>query len=67
MENLIVFLASLRPTSLGPVALVLLLGGATAMAWPLLAARGGRSDLKRRLKIETDSPVAIPSRLRKRT
>ena len=58
MENLILFLASLRPTSLGPVALVLLLGGATAMAWPLLAARGGRSDLKRRLKIETDGTVA---------
>ena len=58
MEELIVFLASLRPTSLGPVALILLLGGAGAMAWPLLAARGGHSDLKRRLKVETEDPAA---------
>ena len=58
MEELIVFLASLRPTSLGPVALILLLGGAGAVAWPLLAARGGHNDLKRRLKIQTENPAA---------
>jgi tight adherence protein C len=60
MEELIVFLASLRPTSLGPVALILLLGGAGAVAWPLLAARGGHNDLKRRLKIQTENPAAGP-------
>jgi tight adherence protein C len=57
MEQLIVFLASLRPTSLGPVALLLLLAGAGAMAWPLLTARGDRNDLKRRLKVETSTPA----------
>ncbi len=57
IENLIASLASLRPDSLGPVALIMLLGGAGAMAWPLLAARGDRSELKRRLKLETDKPA----------
>ena len=40
--------------------LLLALGG-VAMAWPLLARRGGRSDVKRRLKVETAvaaSPVS---------
>jgi tight adherence protein C len=58
MESVLIFLASLRPTSLGPVALILLMGGAGAVAWPLLAARGDRGDLKRRLRVETNSPVA---------
>lgn len=53
METLIELLASLRPTSLAPVALVLLLGGGAAVAWPFVAARGERGDLKRRLKVET--------------
>ncbi|MCV3241352.1 type II secretion system F family protein [Mesorhizobium sp. ZC-5] len=64
METLIELLASLRPTSLAPVALLLLLAGGVAVAWPMLAARGERSDLKRRLKIDTgfeppkpDAPV----------
>ena len=35
----------------------MLLGGAGAMIWPLVTARGGRNDLKRRLKLETDKPV----------
>ena len=35
-----------------PVALLMLLGGAAAVGWPLLAAGGGRSDVKRRLKVE---------------
>ncbi len=56
IETLIASLASLRPDSLGPVALFMLLGGAGARAWPLLAARGDRSELKRRLKLETDKP-----------
>ncbi len=58
MNELILFLASLRPTSMGPVALILLLCGAGAMAWPLLAARGGHNDLKRRLKVQTEIPAA---------
>ena len=29
------------------------------MAWPLLAARGGHNDLKRRLKIQTENPAAV--------
>ncbi len=57
MEQLILFLASLRPTSLAPVALVLLAGGAVAVAWPMLAARGNQSDVKRRLKVETQMPA----------
>ena len=56
-KQLILFLASLRPTSLAPVALVLLAGGAFAVAWPLLAARGNQSDVKRRLKVETQMPA----------
>ena len=58
MENVVLFLASLRPDSLAPVALIMLLGGAAAMAWPLLASHNGRSDVKRRLKIETEAPAA---------
>ncbi|NGO51433.1 type II secretion system F family protein [Allomesorhizobium camelthorni] len=58
METLIVFLAALRPTSLAPVALLLLVLGGAAVVWPLLAHRGGRSDVKRRLKVEADIPVA---------
>ena len=54
MEQAILFLASLRPTSAGPLALVLLLGGVCAVGWPLLAARGSHSDLKRRLKVAPD-------------
>ena len=58
MENVVLFLASLRPDSLAPVALIMLLGGAAAMAWPLLASHNGRGDVKRRLKIETEAPAA---------
>ena len=53
MQTLIEFLASLRPTSLAPVALLLLFAGAAAVVWPMFAARSDRSDLKRRLKVET--------------
>lgn len=52
MDNLIQFLASLRPDSLGPVAILLLLGGAGAVTWPMLAERGERGNIKRRLKVE---------------
>jgi tight adherence protein C len=54
MQDVILFLASLRPDSLMPVALVLLLGGAASVAWPMLLARGDRTDLKRRLKVDTE-------------
>jgi tight adherence protein C len=65
METLIAFLAVLRPTSLAPVALLLLALGATAMAWPLLARNNGRSDVKRRLKVETEIPAAADAPPRK--
>ncbi len=58
MEQLILFLASLRPDSMAPMALLLLAGGACAVAWPMLAARGNQSDMKRRLKVETKLPAA---------
>ena len=35
-------------TWLLPVALLMLLGGAAAVGWPLLSSGGGRSDVKRR-------------------
>ena len=35
-----------------PVALIMLLGGLCAVGWPILAARGSHSDLKRRLKVQ---------------
>jgi tight adherence protein C len=57
MEQLILFLASLRPDSMAPMALLLLAGGACAVAWPMLAARGNQSDMKRRIKVETKLPA----------
>ena len=58
MEQFILLLASLRPTSAGPVALILLLGGLCAVGWPILAARGSHSDLKRRLRVQPDKAEA---------
>jgi tight adherence protein C len=58
VEELIRLLASLRPASLMPVALLLLALGGGAVAWPLVAAKGGRNDVKRRLKVD-NSPVAV--------
>ena len=57
MEQLLLFLASLRPTSLMPVAL-LLAGGGLVVAWSMLTERGEKNDVKRRLKVETQTPVA---------
>lgn len=63
MQEFLVFLASLRPTSLMPVALLLLALGGGAVAWPLVAAKGGRDDLKRRLRVETaETPDPVPKR-----
>jgi tight adherence protein C len=58
MQSFIELLASLRPTSLLPVALLMLLGGAAAVGWPLLSSGRGRSDVKRRLRIDTE--IAAP-------
>ncbi|ANT52148.1 type II secretion system F family protein [Mesorhizobium amorphae] len=57
MQNVIEFLASLAPTSLIPVALLLLVLGGGAVAWPLVAAQGDRNDVKRRLKVEDGQAV----------
>ncbi|WP_192177632.1 type II secretion system F family protein [Mesorhizobium amorphae] len=57
MQNVIEFLASLAPTSLMPVALLLLVLGGGAVAWPLVAAQGDRNDVKRRLKVEDGQAV----------
>ncbi|RWL97259.1 MAG: type II secretion system F family protein [Mesorhizobium sp.] len=52
MEDVIRFLASLAPTSLMPVAVLLLVLGGGAVAWPLGLAKGDRGEVKRRLKVE---------------
>ena len=57
MQNVIEFLASLAPTSVIPVALLLLVLGGGAVAWPLVAAQGDRNDVKRRLKVEDGQAV----------
>ncbi|MFK0691212.1 type II secretion system F family protein [Mesorhizobium sp. IMUNJ 23033] len=57
MQSVIEFLASLAPTSLMPVALLLLVLGGGAVAWPLVAAQGDRNDVKRRLKVEDSQAV----------
>ncbi|WP_192243737.1 type II secretion system F family protein [Mesorhizobium silamurunense] len=57
MEDIIRFLASLAPTSLMPVAALLLVVGGGAMAWPLVVAKGDRNEVKRRLKVEVTQPV----------
>jgi tight adherence protein C len=66
MEELILFLASLRPTSLMPVALVLFAGGGLAVGWSMLTVRGEQNDVKRRLKVETQMPVAAAAEPEKR-
>jgi tight adherence protein C len=59
VESVLSLLASLRPESMMPVAVALLLAGAGAVAWPLLAGGEGRGDVKRRLKV--DAPADAPS------
>jgi tight adherence protein C len=54
MQSVIEFLASLRPTSMMPVALMMLIGGAAAVGWSLLSSGRGRSDMMRRLKVGTE-------------
>jgi len=57
MEQFIRLLASLAPTSLMPMAVLLLALGGGAVAWPLVMAKGDRNDLKRRLKVEHNKVV----------
>ncbi|TKB16036.1 MAG: type II secretion system F family protein [Mesorhizobium sp.] len=57
MEDIIRFLASLAPTSPLPVAVLLLVLGGGAMAWPLVVAKSDRNEVKRRLKVEVAEPV----------
>ncbi|MBN9217559.1 MAG: type II secretion system F family protein [Mesorhizobium sp.] len=57
MQGFIEFLASLAPTSLMPVAILLLALGSAAVAWPMVVAKGDRNDVKRRLKVDA-SPAA---------
>lgn len=57
MEEVIRFLASLAPTSPMPVAMLLLVLGGGAVAWPLVLAKGDRSEVKRRLKVEAAQPA----------
>src|SRR5215216_5531680 len=54
MQPVIEFLASLRPASMMPIALLMLIGGGAAVGWPLLASGRGRSDVKRRVKVDTE-------------
>ncbi|MEQ1942692.1 type II secretion system F family protein [Mesorhizobium sp. VNQ89] len=60
MQDFIVFLASLRPTSLMPVAILLLACGGLAVAWSTLTQRGEQNDVKRRLKVEAVTAVVAP-------
>ncbi|PBB41009.1 type II secretion protein F [Mesorhizobium sp. WSM3866] len=57
MDEVIRFLASLAPTSLMPVAMLLLVMGGGAVAWPLVVAQGDRNEVKRRLKVEAAQPI----------
>ncbi|MDG4851960.1 type II secretion system F family protein [Mesorhizobium sp. M1A.F.Ca.IN.022.07.1.1] len=60
MDEVIRFLASLAPTSLMPVAVLLLVMGGGAVAWPLVVAQGDRNEVKRRLKVEAAQPIEQP-------
>ncbi|MGX7873068.1 type II secretion system F family protein [Mesorhizobium sp. ORM6] len=66
MRGFIEFLASLAPTSLIPLAVLLLAVGAAAVAWPMVAAKGERNDVKRRLKIDEGSVAARPEPVQKK-
>jgi tight adherence protein C len=56
MDPIVIIHAAMSSLSLGAIAVLLLLAGGTAVAWPLLAEIGARSELKRRLKV--DAPTA---------
>lgn len=52
MDALVDLIAAARPGFLMPAALLLLLTGGLAVAWPILAGRSERGDLKRRLHVD---------------
>jgi tight adherence protein C len=54
MDALLDLLSSIRPASLAPVAVLLLLAGSAALLWPALAERTARGDLKRRMRIDAE-------------
>lgn len=58
MQGFIEFLASLAPTSLMPVAILLLALGTVAVVWPMVVAKGDRDDVKRRLRVDTSKVAA---------
>ncbi|MFB9979614.1 type II secretion system F family protein [Mesorhizobium kowhaii] len=66
MQGFIEFLASLAPTSLMPVAVLLLAAGAAAVAWPMMAAKGDRNEVKRRLKVDYGPVAAKPEPVQKK-
>ncbi|MDW6022738.1 type II secretion system F family protein [Mesorhizobium sp. BAC0120] len=57
MESFVELLLSIRPGSLMPIAVLMLVAGAAAVGWPLLAGAGARGDVKRRLKVDTGLTV----------
>lgn len=66
MDALIDLLSVIRPASLAPVAVVLLLLGSAALLWPAFAGRNARGDLRRRMKVEQASaPQAIEKEARR--
>lgn len=58
MDALATLADSLAAAPLMPAALLLLVLGGAAVLWPALAGGGGRSELKRRLKVEVAAPAA---------
>jgi tight adherence protein C len=66
MQGLIDFLASLAPTSLMPVAILLLAMGAVAVAWPMVTAKGDRNEVMRRLKVGDGPAAAKPEPVQKK-
>ena len=66
MQGFIEFLASLAPTSLMPVAILLLALGAVAVAWPMVAAKGDRNEVRRRLKVDDGPMAAKPEPVQKK-
>jgi tight adherence protein C len=52
MDTVAAFIAAWKPASMMPVGIFLLLAGAAAVGWQLLAGGEGRSDVRRRLKVD---------------
>jgi tight adherence protein C len=53
LDTVLALLASLKPASLMPMAIFMMLVGAAAVGWPLLSGGDGRGDIKRRLKVDS--------------